>query len=99
MNSRIEFQKLLETITPNVYFQPPSNISIKYPAIVYNRKKISKLSASNSTYKVNNSYDVTVIDRNPDSSIADKVLNLNYCEFDRQFVSNGLNHTSFTIYY
>ena len=35
MNRRIEFQKVLEDIlgSKEVYFQKPTNISMKYPAI------------------------------------------------------------------
>lgn len=99
MDSRIKLQKLLETITPNVYFQPPSSLTMKYPAIVYTRKDIESLKANNKKYKKNNSYNVTVIDRNPDSPIAKSIIELDYCEFDRQFVTDGLNHLSFILYY
>ena len=27
------------------------------------------------------------------------LLELDYCEFDRQFVSDGLNHITLTLYY
>ncbi|MPM42080.1 hypothetical protein SDC9_88742 [bioreactor metagenome] len=99
MDSRIKLQEFLETITPNVYFQPPSTITMKYPAIVYSRKAIGKMRANNINYKLNNSYTVTVIDRNPDSKIASVINNMNYCEFDRQFVTDGLNHITFSLYY
>lgn len=99
MDKRVEFQRFLETITPNVYFQPPTNTSIKYPAIVYSIRDIDKIRANNKTYKLNRSFDVTVIDRNPDSPIVTKLLELDYCEFDRQFTTDGLNHISLIIYY
>lgn len=99
MNSRVKFQEFLETLTPNVYFQPPSNTSIKYPAIVYTRNSISKFNANNVMYKKTNSYNVTVMDKNPDSIIADELLKLRYCEFDRQFASAGINNIVFKIYY
>ena len=99
MDSRIKLQEYLTTITPNVYFQPPSNLNISYPCIVYSRKAIEKWRANNSHYKFNNSYTVTVIDRNPDSPIASAINNMKHCEFDRQFVTDGLSHISFTLYY
>ena len=55
--------------------------------------------ANNKNYKFNDSYTVTVIDRNPDSDIAKQILQMDYSKFDRQFVTDGLNHISFTIYY
>lgn len=99
MNNRLKFNEFLKTITPNVYFQPPTNISIKYPCIIYTRKDIEKVNANNGVYRKNHAYDVTIIDRNPDSPIASKLIDLRYCEFDRQFIKDGLNHISFKIYY
>lgn len=99
MDNRVAFNDFLKTISTNVYFQPPSNMTIAYPAIIYKRRDINKLRANNKTYRLDSSYDVTVIDKNPDSPIASKLLELDYCEFDRQFITDGLNHVSFIIYY
>ena len=99
MDSRIAFNAFLKTLTPNVYFQPGTNISLAYPAIVYTRRDINKLKANNSAYAKFASYSVTVIDRNPDSTIAQALLDLRYSEYDRQFVKDGLNHINLLIYY
>ena len=99
MNRREELQCLLEHFTDNVYFQPPTNLNIKYPAIIYSRRDVEKDRANNKTYRLKTSYNITVIDRNPDSCIAQHLLELDYCEFDRQFVSDGLNHIILTLYY
>ena len=99
MNRREELQCLLEHFTDNVYFQPPTNISIKYPAIIYNRRDVEKDRADNKTYRLKPSYNITVIDRNPDSCIVQHLLELDYCEFERQYVYDGLNHTILTLYF
>lgn len=99
MGDRIEFQALLQTITNNVYYQSPGNTSMNYPCILYSRKSIRNTNASNSVYKQDRSYTVTVIDRNPDSVIVDKIALLPNCAYDRNYVSNGLYHDVFTIYY
>lgn len=99
MDRRIELHDVLKTMTPNVYFQPPTNISIQYPAIIYSRKDISKVKANNKTYKMNTTFDLMVVDRNPDSPIAAKLLELDYCEFDRQYSVDGINHISLIINY
>ncbi len=99
MNKRLELQELLETFADNVYFQPPANLNMKYPAIVYSRRDVEKDRANNKTYRLKTSYSITVIDRNPDSRIAQQLLELDYCEFDRQFVLDGLNQISLTLYY
>ena len=99
MNRREELQCLLEHFADNVYFQPPTNISIKYPAIIYNRRDVEKDRADNKTYRLKPSYNITVIDRNPDSCIVQHLLEFDYCEFERQYVYDGLNHTILTLYF
>ena len=99
MNRRNELQEVLEAITPNVYFQPPANYKMEYPCIVYTRKAIDKLWANDNTYANNHAYDLTIIDWNPDSPILDELLKMRFSKFDRQFVSDGLNHIVVTIYY
>lgn len=101
MGSRAELQTLLEGIldSRNVYFQPPSNIHMKYPAIVYSRSRIANTHANDDVYKQSLSYEVTVIDSNPDSEIVTKVSQLPMCRHDRHFKSDNLNHDVFTIHY
>ena len=71
MGSRLELQSELEKIlgSRNVYFQPPSSLKIKYPAIVYSRNSIDNNFANNSVYKQDVSYMLTVIYTDPDSEI------------------------------
>ena len=99
MGERVDLQRLLETICDNVYYQAPGNINISYPAILYTRRNINIKHASNTSYVLNKSYTITVIDRDPDSKIVDKVALLPSCSHDRHYVSDGLNHDVFTIYY
>lgn len=44
-------------------------------------------------------YQVTYIDREPDSNVVDKLMEYAYCEYDRYFATSGLNHDVFTIYH
>lgn len=97
--SRLELQELLETLTPNVYFQPPDNLQMQYPCIVYQRYKAISEFADNFPYAVNECYQVTVIDRDPDSDIPNKVKLLPSCIKNRFFVVNNLNHDVFNLYY
>lgn len=101
MNKRLELQSILEEIlgSRNVYFQPPSTVRMQYPAIVYSRKSIDNLHANNSVYKQDHSYELTVIDKDPDSEIVSKVSELLLCRFDRHYKSDNLNHDVFTLYY
>lgn len=99
MGKRTELQELLETFAEHVYFQPPSTIRLQYPAIIYSRRRIDTNNADNNVYTECRSYTVTVIDKNPDSEIVDKITRLPMCTHDRFYVSDGLNHDVFVIYY
>jgi hypothetical protein len=98
---RIGLSKLLREIldSDNVYFQPPESLKMNYPAIVYSRERIDNRFANNNVYKQNRAYKITVIDKNPDSEIVDKISSLPMCTFDRHFTLDNLNHDVFTIYY
>lgn len=99
MDNRLLLDDLLKTVCDNVYFQPPNNIKIKYPAIIYQRSEIKADYASNFVYNTKTLYSVTVIDKNPDSDIVKNVSNMLTSKHDRHFVSDNLNHDTFTIFY
>lgn len=82
-----------------VYFQPPSNIRMNYPAIVYRRDDRDVRHADNLPYKDAKRYLVTVIDRDPDSQIPDRISELPYCSFDRFFAVDGLNHDTYQLFF
>lgn len=70
-----------------------------YPCIVYQMDKAQTKFADNNPYRYAKRYQVTVIDRDPDSTIPDKVAALPACTFDRFFVTDNLNHFVFTLYF
>lgn len=100
-NNRIELQLKLEEIigNSNVYFQPPSGFQMQYPCIVYSRSDIRNVNADDIVYLQGTSYQVTVIDKNPDSEIVDKISHFPTARFSRHFSTQGLNHDVFTIFY
>lgn len=99
--NRENLQKILEKIlgSRNVYYQPPESIKLSYPAIVYSRERIDNSFADNTVWKQDYSYQITVIDKDPDSEIVSKVSCLPMCRHDRHFTSDNLNHDVFTLYY
>jgi hypothetical protein len=101
MGQRLELQTLLEEMAAphSVYFQPPQDSGMSYPCIVYQWDDAIVDHADNVNYKYSKRYQVTVIDRNPDSEIADAVKELPYTRFDRFFVTDGLNHTVFQMFF
>jgi hypothetical protein len=96
---REALQLVLEGLTANVYFQPPTNLQIKYPCILYERDAEDVKHANNRTYNRKKRYLVTVIDRDPDSAIPDKVGDLELCRFSRHFIVDGLHHDVYNLYY
>jgi hypothetical protein len=49
MAPRLELQSLLEGVTDHVYFQPPANVQMEYPCIIYSRDGTSADHANNET--------------------------------------------------
>jgi len=99
MAPRLELQSLLELIIENVYFQPPPNISLKYPCIIYVRDGSNVNHADDKLYLHTKRYMVTVIDQNPDSNLPDKVEELPLCRFERFFALENLNHHVFNLFF
>lgn len=101
MASRLQLhEKLCELLgTRNVYFNPPMSVQMKYPAIRYSLKKIDKVYANNSAYRLLTPYEITVIDYTPDNEYVTKLLELPYCEHDRSYPADNLFHDVFTLYY
>lgn len=101
MGTRLELQTLLEGLlgSRNVYFQPPSNVTMKYPAVVYNRDYQAVTFADNSPYFRKLRWQVTVIDSDPDSLTPDKVAELPLTTYVRHFTTEGLNHDIYDVYF
>lgn len=108
--SRTLFQTLLESLFPDdapedekveyeVYFQEPSNLKLTYPCIIYKFYDVDTEFANNGPYKDTTRYQLTVIDKNPDSKLRDAVKKLPMNVFQRFFVADGLNHYVFNVYF
>ena len=76
MVQRLKLHQLLETFTENVYFQPPTNIQLKYPCIIYKRDFADTKFADDNPYNHKLRYAITIIDQNPDSEIPEKVASM-----------------------
>lgn len=101
MERRLKLQTILEELlgSDNVYFQPPESLRIEYPCIIYRWDTGDTQFADDEPYIFMRRYQITVIDRNPDSAIPDKIRNLPRCIMDRTYVSDNLNHYIFNIYF
>lgn len=97
--SRSELQNIFEDICDNVYFQPPANVQMTYPAIVYERGRADSKFADDGPYSVTKQYSVTLISRNPDETIFEALAALPMCGHERFYVVENLNHDVFNIYF
>lgn len=84
----------------NTYFQPPESVRLNYPCIVYSLTGENVKHADNLAYYFGRRFDVTHIHRDPDVDIMHAIREgLPFCRFDRRFISEGLYHDVYTIYY
>ena len=101
MNSRLELHEELKVILGSgfVYFQPPESVRMTYPCMVYSLDHIAVNHADDKPYRNTKRYSVTIIDKDPDSGIPDRMLVLPMCSFDRFYTADNLNHWVFHLYY
>lgn len=101
MSNRLDVQNKLEHIlgSRNVYFQPPNNLMMHYPAIVYEIDSIQNMFADNKVYVQSIAYLITVIDEDPDSEIKAKLLSMPKVEYIRHFSKDNLNHDIFRLFF
>ena len=101
MAQRLKLQALLEGIlgSENVYFQPPNNLTMSYPAIVYNVGGLNNDYGDNLPYNQTIEWDITVIHSNSDNDIWLKIGALPMCVLTRTAVVDNLYHYYFTLYF
>lgn len=106
MDSRLELDENLANVLDltepdgdrHTYFNPPSSVRIRIPAIRYSLRKLDSTFANNGRYNNRPSYEVTLIDDDPDSKYVEKIMQIPYCSFERHYVADNLNHFVFVIY-
>jgi len=99
MGQRLDLHQILLAMTSNVYFQPPTNVRLQYPCIVYHRDFADTKFADDEPYNHTKRYQIMVIDQDPDSEIPDKVAALPMSLFNRFFTADDLNHDVYNVYF
>lgn len=101
MGQRLELQTLLQNLlgSNNVYFQPPQNVQMNFPCIVYTRDFARTEFADNKPYRHKKRYQVTHIGQDPDSPIPDKLAEVPMSTFERHFTNENLHHDVYTIFF
>lgn len=98
---RLELHEILCGIlgSRNVYFQPPENLKLVFPCIIYEHDQNDIKHADNRKYMNKRRYQVTIIDKDPDTEIPEKLDDLMFSSFDRRFTQDNMNNIVYTIYY
>jgi hypothetical protein len=101
MGSRKDLNEILVTIlgSSNVYFQPPENVKLTYPCIIYVRDDIQVLRASNVLHKISKKYTITLIGNDVDTDLPERLLELETVSFDRRYIKDGLVHDVLSLFY
>jgi len=99
MAPRLKLHQLLEAFADNVYFQPPENVNLKYPCIIYERNYADTKFADDNPYTHVLRYMIVVIDQDPDSEIPGKVASIPMCVYNRFYTVDNLNHDVFNVFF
>ena len=100
---RLALQALLEEISgyaePDVHFQPPPNVELEYPCIIYKRDDAKTEHADNRPYRFTQRYQVMVISKKPDNPVLAKIAALPLCSYSRFYTAENLNHDVYNLFY
>ena len=102
MATRIQFRDRLQEVlgVDHLYFQPPSGFKMEYDCCVYKVAHRPAKHADNIRYLNLTQYECTLIFRDPDSDLPQKLMaGFQYVEHNRSFAVDHLNHEIFLVYY
>lgn len=100
MDKRLDLHSELILYSSNAYFQPPSNVTLQYPCIIYRKSGVDTKRANNKAYVMTTEYQLTVIDKDPDGRIPEELLeHFSMCEMGVPYTFENLYHTPITLYY
>lgn len=103
MKTWSDLQAMLQELmgeSVKVWYQPPENLKLKYPCVIFELSNAVSNYADNNPYLVNKRYTVTLITKTADNhDLLDKILGLPLCTFDREFINENLVHDVFTLYF
>ena len=107
MATRLELHEKLQELIglrpdgkPNVYFQPPETLKLNYPCIVYGFSDYNIRHSDNRIYKKIKQYTISLLETDPDSSLADRILeSFSMISFDRSYPAGNLYHRVFSLYF
>ena len=97
---RLKLHDVLENLpgVKKAYFQPPSNVHMEYPCIVYNYDGQNNRHADGTKYLRADKYSVTLITKDPlpEDTLAE-LDSLDYIRFSRKYTADNLHHFSYDL--
>lgn len=102
MGTRLQLQDELESIlgSPNVYYQPPSSTSLKYPCIIYELDNTNVKAADNNKYIKVNRYHVKHLYKSLSNELKDSILDsFMMVSHNNRMKVDGLYNDDFTLFY
>ena len=98
---RLELHALLVRLlgSSNVYHQPPENLALRFPAIIYERVDYAVEYADDRPYHSVRQWQVSVVSQEPTHPVVDKFMELLTAVFKTRYVVSGMQHDVVTIYY
>ena len=93
-------EKLVDILgSDNVYYQPPENVKLSYPCIIYELAAGSNHFADNRSYMYHDCYTIKYINRDPDTDMPDRFREtFTYISRGSRYKADNLYHDIFTIY-
>lgn len=83
-----------------IYYQPPENVRMQYPAIVYKQNTMNVRYANDRSYHIRDEYQVIAISDDPESPLPRAIQeHFSLCAPGRKYMADNLYHFPFTIYY
>lgn len=100
MKAKNDFLELLKKeICPNIYFTPPEDQLLKYPACVVVREDFNLQKANNKPYMTNMGYKITYMSKDSSDNIFTKITSLfRFASFRAEYKVDGLYHKVFVVY-
>jgi hypothetical protein len=103
MDDRIRLHEELVALAGSsfhVYYQPPSNLEIAYPCIIYSRTAGDADHADNQMYRYRQQYQVIIVTADPDDDLFERILwHFPMSRPERHYSASNLHHDVISLYY
>lgn len=99
-NRRLKLATKLEEFCSNCYYQPPSNVTMKYPCIIYSKEAPLQSKANNFNYVSVDKYSLTIVELKVDTGVAEKIRDaFKTAKITQKYIVDRLYHTKIELYY